>query len=294
MSSKRLGRGIGALIPEDADPAPGGIALISTDKIRPNPGQPRKEFEESGMRELEQSIAQKGVVQPVTVRKVGDEFELIVGERRWRASRNIDLEQIPAYILDVESDAEMMEYALIENVQRQDLNPMELAHAYNALVEQHGLSQEEVAQQVGKSRSAITNFIRLLNLPSNLQQSVKNREISAGHARTLLALDDKDLQEEVWNRIIEEELSVREVERIVQEIYSNGEKKQDAKSKPAPSSSAQSRKSPYLVEIEEQLQHRLGTKVSLKTKKEGGSIEIQYYSDDELERLLDLFEEIGL
>jgi len=294
MKSRRLGRGIGALIPEEADPAPGGIALIPTEKIRPNPTQPRKEFDETGMRELEQSIAQKGVVQPVTVRKMGDGFELIVGERRWRASRNIDLEQIPAYILDVESDTEMMEYALIENVQRRDLNAMELAHAYNALVEQHGLSQEEVAQRVGKSRSAITNFIRLLNLPSYLQQSVRNNEISAGHARALLAIEDEDTQEEVWTQIVEEELSVREVERKVQEIHTNGEKKRTPSSKTATPSSAESRKSPYLAEIEEQLQHRLGTKVSVKTKKEGGSIEIRFYSNDELERLLDLFEEIGL
>ncbi|MCF7803716.1 MAG: ParB/RepB/Spo0J family partition protein [Candidatus Marinimicrobia bacterium] len=290
MTSKRLGRGIGALIPEEADPAPGGIALIPTEKIRPNPDQPRKDFEESGMRELEQSIAQKGVVQPVTVRKVDDGFELIVGERRWRASRNIDLPKIPAYILDVESDAEMMEYALIENVQRRDLNPMELAHAYNALVEQHGLSQEEVAQRVGKSRSAITNFIRLLNLPSYLQQSVKNKEISAGHARTLLSIEDEATQEEVWEKILARDLSVREVEQAVRDLSTDGKKEAPEKSQ----SSSKPQKSPYLVEIEEDLQHRLGTRVSVKTKKEGGSIEIQYYSNDELERLLDLFEEIGL
>ncbi|NIT53869.1 MAG: ParB/RepB/Spo0J family partition protein, partial [candidate division Zixibacteria bacterium] len=127
-----------------------------------NPAQPRTEFDEEGMEELQQSITQKGVVQPVTVRKVDGAFELIVGERRWRASSAIGLERIPAYILDVQSDTEMMEYALIENVQRRDLNPIELAHAYNALVEQHGLSQEEVGKQVGKKRSTITNFIRLL------------------------------------------------------------------------------------------------------------------------------------
>lgn len=288
MAQKRLGRGLGALIPEDVEPEPGTIAFVPTEKIRPNPDQPRKEFEEQGMRELEQSIAQKGVVQPVTVRKVDDEYELIVGERRWRASTNIGLEQMPAYVLDVDSDVEIMELALIENVQRRDLNPMELAHAYNALVEQHGLSQEEVAKQVGKSRSAITNIIRLLNLSSYIQNSLRNGDISAGHARALLSIEDESLQEKVWEQVVEEGLSVRDVEKIVQE----GSKPPEKSSSAGTTSSGKSEKSPYVREVEERLQHNLGTKVNIRTKKNGGAIEIQYYSNEDLDRLLNLFDEI--
>ena len=288
MVQKRLGRGLGALIPEDVEPEPGTIAFVPTEKIRPNPDQPRKEFEEQGMRELEQSIAQKGVVQPVTVRKVDDEYELIVGERRWRASTNIGLEQMPAYVLDVDSDVEIMELALIENVQRRDLNPMELAHAYNALVEQHGLSQEEVAKQVGKSRSAITNIIRLLNLPSYVQNSLRNGEISAGHARALLSIEDESLQEKVWEQVVEEGLSVRDVEKIVQDTGEPPEKSSSG----GTTSSGKPEKSPYVREVEERLQHNLGTKVSIRTKKNGGAIEIQYYSNEDLDRLLNLFDEI--
>jgi ParB family chromosome partitioning protein len=288
MAQKRLGRGLGALIPEEVEPEPGTIAFVPTEKIRPNPDQPRKEFEEQGMRELEQSIAQKGVVQPVTVRKVGDEYELIVGERRWRASTNIGLDQMPAYVLDVNSDVEIMELALIENVQRRDLNPMELAHAYNALVEQHGLSQEEVAKQVGKSRSAITNIIRLLNLPSYIQNSLRNSDISAGHARALLSIEDELLQEKVWEKVVEEGLSVRNVEKIVQEADEPPEKS----SSTGTTSSGKPEKSPYVREVEERLQHNLGTKVNIRTKKNGGAIEIQYYSNEDLDRLLNLFDDI--
>ncbi len=288
MADKRLGRGISALIPDEEEAAPGSIALIEVDKIRPNPAQPRKEFDEERMRELEQSIAQKGVVQPITVRQVDDEFELIVGERRWRASDGIGLEHIPAYILDVKSDTEMMEYALIENVQRQDLNPIELAHAYNALVEQHGLSQEQVAEQVGKKRSTITNFIRLLDLPSYIQQSVKNAEISAGHARSLLGIEDERTQRLVWEQVVAEGLSVREVENLVREMNTPEEDTETAR----PVEKTRPRKSPYLVEIEERLQHHLGTKVSIKTKKDGGTIEVQYFSDEDLDRLIELIENL--
>ncbi|HKJ68021.1 MAG TPA: ParB/RepB/Spo0J family partition protein [bacterium] len=293
MATKRLGRGISALIPEERDPEPGTIALIEVDKIRPNPTQPRKEFDRERMRELEQSIAQKGVVQPVTVRKLDNEFELIVGERRWRASESIGLTQIPAYVLEVQSDAEMMEFALIENVQRQDLNPIELAHAYNALVEQHGLSQEEVAQQVGKNRSTITNFIRLLDLPSYIQQSVKEARISAGHARALLAVNDEEVQRTIWEKILEAGLSVREVEEVIREFNLNDpEEKSDEKEPSSPG--RPSTKSPHIRDIEDRLQHQLGTKVNIKTKKDGGVIQVQFYSDEELDRLLDLFEVLAV
>ncbi len=281
MALKRLGRGIEALIPEEPEAAPGGIALVPVSEIRPNPDQPRKEFEAESMRELEQSIAEKGVVQPVTVRQVKDGFELIVGERRWRASTSIGLEYIPAYILDVDSDTEVLEFALIENIQRKDLNAMELAHAYNALVEQHGLSQEEVAQRVGKSRSAITNFIRLLNLPSEIQQSVRNGEISAGHARALLSLEDERTQRKLWKKILKNTLSVRDVEQLVQKMA-------DRDSDAAMPDKQKKQKSPQILDLEERLQHQFGTKVQIRDKKKGGTIEIQYYSSDDLDRLLEL------
>lgn len=286
----RLGRGISALIPEDSDPEPGSIALIPVSQIRPNPGQPRKEFDPAAMKELEESIAQKGVVQPITVRKTGDDFELIVGERRWRASKAVGLEKMPAYVLEVESDVEMMEFALIENLQRQDLNPMELAHAYNALVEQHGLSQAEVGEQVGKSRSAIANFIRLLDLPSNIQHSLRDGEISAGHARALLSVEDEERQQELWRKITRDSLSVRQVERLVKQ----GEASDGTSRQKPQSQTASSRKSPYLTEIEERLQHRLGTKVSIQDKKDGGTIQIRYFSHEDLERLLELLESTEL
>jgi len=291
MVSNRLGRGISALIPEDSDPDPGSIALIPVEQIRPNPGQPRKEFDPVAMQELEESIAEKGVVQPITVRKTDDGFELIVGERRWRASREVGLETMPAYILEVESEAEMMEYALIENLQRQDLNPMELAHAYNALVETHGLSQEEVGRQVGKSRSAVANFIRLLDLPSPVQHSLRDGEISAGHARALLSLRDAEEQQRIWKKVVSQSLSVRQVEEMVRK--SSGETEENSPDKSL-SNTARATKSAYLVEIEERLQHRLGTKVNIRNRKDGGSIEIKYYSNEELERLLELLEDVGL
>ncbi len=291
MSTKRLGRGISALIPEERDPEPGTIALIEVENIRPNPAQPRTEFDEEGMEELQQSITQKGVVQPVTVRKVDGAFELIVGERRWRASSAIGLERIPAYILDVQSDTEMMEYALIENVQRRDLNPIELAHAYNALVEQHGLSQEEVGKQVGKKRSTITNFIRLLDLPSYIQNSVKDGEISAGHARALLAVEDEESQETIWRQILNQGLSVREVEKKVKEASVNDGQVSEpgTQTKPTPDSP---QKSAHIRDLEERLRHQLGTKVNIRTQKQGGTIEVRFFSDDELNRLLDLFDEL--
>jgi len=291
MSSKRLGRGISALIPEERDPEPGTIALIEVENIRPNPAQPRTEFDQEGMEELQQSIAQKGVVQPVTVRKVDGEFELIVGERRWRASGAIGLERIPAYILDVQSDTEMMEYALIENVQRRDLNPIELAHAYNALVEQHGLSQEEVGKQVGKKRSTITNFIRLLDLPSYIQNSVKDGEISAGHARALLAVEDEESQETIWRQILNQGLSVREVEKKVKQASAQDGQVTEPDSQKAPTPSS-SQKSAHILDLEERIQHQLGTKVNIRTQKQGGTIEVRFFSDDELNRLLDLFDEL--
>jgi len=283
MALKRLGRGIEALIPEEPEASPGGIALVPLEDIHPNPDQPRKEFEPESMRELEQSIEEKGVVQPVTVRPDKEGYELIVGERRWRASTSVGLEYIPAYILAVDSDTEVLEYALIENVQRKDLNAMELAHAYNALVEQHGLSHEDVARRVGKSRSAITNFIRLLNLPSEIQQSVKNGEISAGHARALLSLENEKLQRKAWKKILRENLSVRDVEQLVQTLSEDGSDSR-ARSKP------KRQKSPQIIELEEQLQHQFGTKVQIRDKKKGGTIEIQYYSTEDLERLLELFD----
>jgi len=191
----------------------------------------------------------------------------------------------------------MMEFALIENVQRRDLNPMELAHAYNALVEQHGLSQEEVAQRVGKSRSAITNFIRMLNIPGYLQQSVRNGEVTAGHARALLSIEDEEMQEQVWEQIIDENLSVRDVEKIAQNILrgDTAELPRDTTSSgPSGRSQATPVKSPYIREIEERLQHQFGTKVNVRMKKEGGSIDIQFFSEEELERLLELFENLGM
>lgn len=283
MTAKRLGKGISALIPEfpqdfDLDYK---LAEIDINKIRSNPHQPRKQFNSMTMEELKDSIKEKGIIQPITVRQIDDEFEMIAGERRLRASRELGLKSIPAYIFPIKSDVEMIELAIIENVQREDLNPIEEAEAYKVLLENFNLSHEEIAEKVGKDRSTITNCLRLLNLPEPIIKDLRNGELSAGHARAILSLNDKKQQINFWRRIKRDGLSVRAVETLVKKMVDRTSKR-DVQQKTYT-------KSPFIKDIEENLMHKLGTRVKIKEQGNKGKIEIDYYSKEDLSRLLEIF-----
>ncbi len=276
-NKKALGRGLGALIAdvpaEEKQSKP--VQFIEVNKIAPNPFQPRETFKPEALAELKLSIAEKGLVQPVTVRKHGAGYQLIAGERRLRAVRDLALETVPAYILDVESDEEMLELAIIENIHREDLNPMEVAGSYKRLMDECKLTQEEVAVKVSRDRASVANFLRLLKLPRRIQESVQSGELTMGHARALLSLDSHEEQIRVWQKIIKSALSVRQVENLV--------RSQTKKSKPK--SKAVNGQTAYLTDLENRLRTRLATKVIIKSRSKGGVIEVDYYSQDELERL---------
>ncbi|RJP78265.1 MAG: ParB/RepB/Spo0J family partition protein [Candidatus Zixiibacteriota bacterium] len=279
----RLGKGLAALLPEGADL--GGraprFAEIEVDRVRANPQQPRTTFDEGALKDLADSIRAKGVVQPIIVRRAGGEYELIAGERRLRASRLAGLERIPAFIAEVADGSESLELALIENLQREDLNALEQAEGFHRLAEEHGLTQEEIARRVGKSRAAVANTVRLLNLSTEVQASLRSGDITAGHARAILAFDDPDRQATLWKRIMKEGLSVRKAEALARKLASSEAEP------PAPAK----KKSPHVSQVEDRLRTLLGTHVRLHHKPgKGGSIEIEYYSDEDLERLLELFD----
>lgn len=314
-----LGKGLGALIPKDlikgersaqqslsnADEGQdvGGVMQIEIDRIiSANPVQPRREFDEQRLQELARSIAIHGVITPITVRKHFDGFELISGERRLRASKMAGLERIPAYVMEVSSNAHMLEIALIENVQREDLNPLETAQGYMRLIEECGLTQEDVAVRVSKDRSTVANFLRLLKLPADIQAALRKRNITMGHARALLALSTEKSQLVVLREIITRDMSVRKTEALVKdlelgrkEIARNGEivsvTQETVVSTPSTKSGskASTKIDATLVEIENSLRHIFGTQVRLKMRtEEQGAIEVEFYSLEELERLLEL------
>ena len=294
-----LGKGLNALIPrapvreeplvpDSLPPDTGGdnvIVAIDVTRIRPNPYQPRTNFDPEALDELKRSIVEKGVLQPVTVRRAADgDYELIAGERRVRASREAGLKTIPAYVIRVTSDEEMLELSLIENLQREHLNPIEVAVSYERLIEECRLTQEEVAQKIGKDRTTVTNFLRLLRLPEKIKESVQKEEISMGHARALLALTDDKIQRRVYERIMEQGLSVRNVESLVKSLGNKPLKKSHLTSTARSDGSFQS--------IETRLRQSLGTKVMIrKSPGGGGEIIIEYYNPGDLDRLLELLEE---
>ncbi|HNW58124.1 MAG TPA: ParB/RepB/Spo0J family partition protein [bacterium] len=283
-NKKALGRGLSALIPDmqsgpAGEAAAQGIQMIDIDKIAPNPFQPREKFDPERLAELKQSIAEKGLVQPVTVRRHGAGYQLIAGERRLRAVRDLGITQIPAYLLEVESDEEMLELAIIENIHREDLNAIDVANGYKRLIDECHLTQEEVAVKVGKDRTSVANFLRLLRLPRRIQESVQSNEISFGHARALLALGSSEEQLALWKKIVASNLSVRKVEEMVRE---------PEKGKGTPTKATPSVQNLYLAEMEGRLRDRLATKVAMKSRSKGGAIEIEYYSSDELERIVAL------
>jgi ParB family chromosome partitioning protein len=261
--------------------------MIEIAKIRPNPFQPRADFDQQALDELKESIRQKGVIQAVTVRKVEDGmYELISGERRIRASSELGLETIPAYILDVRTNEEMLELALIENLQREHLNPIEIAISYQRLMADVGLSPEDVAQKVSKDRTTVVNFLRLLKLPTQIQDSLRKGQLTMGHARALVALPETAVQLRFYEQIIKKDLNVRQVERLVREYGKKSERK------PA-TPAARPVTDDTVASIATRLQQVLATRVRVNQREEGkGEIVIEYYSPDDLGRLFDLIASI--
>ena len=294
-----LGRGLSALIPDtgdalpvngkdDHEAAPAGHSVLDLpiDAIEPNPHQPRERFDEASVGELADSIKQKGLLQPINVRRWGTSYQLIAGERRLRASRIAGLTEIPALVVNVTSDEEMMELSLIENIQRENLNVVEEAEAYAMLNSNYKLSHTEIAKAVGKSRANISNMLRLLKLPAEVIESLRRNEISAGHARALLGLKKTSQMLLLWKRIVERQESVRTVEELVTQMR-NG--KAPVKKRPK---KLKLTKSADIRKLENDLISIFGTKVSITPKRKGGTIEINYFSGYDLERLLELFSEI--
>ena len=269
------------VIKEVKVPVPGDTMMKISD-IEPNREQPRKNFDKEALEELADSIKQYGLIQPIVVQKKDDYYEIIAGERRWRAAKMAKLKEVPVIIKEY-SDREVMEIALIENIQRKDLNPIEEALAYKSLIDEYSLKQEELANRVSKSRTAIANSMRLLKLTDSVQNMLINDEISMGHARALLTLEQEDLQIEAAKTIVSKGLSVRDTEKLVKSILNPKQVKL-----PIPSAEAA-----IYDAIANKLREKMGTKVSINHKKNGkGKIEIEYYSQEELERLLEMFDDI--
>ena len=294
IKKKGVGKGLDSLIPdnnsmksvtsektveskEDAA-AKSGVQVMKINEVEPNRDQPRKNFDEDALLELSDSIKQFGVLQPLLVRKRKDYYEIIAGERRWRAAKLAGVKEVP--VIEKEyTDQEILEIGLIENIQRENLNPIEEAIAYKRLLEEFNLKQDEVAERVSKSRTAVTNSMRLLKLSDKVQQMIIDDMISTGHARALLAIDDPELQYTLANKIFDEKLSVRETEKLVKEIKNP---KKPKEKKPVANSF-------IYQDLEEKMKSVFGTKVSIASKGKGkGKIEIEYYSDDELEHLFDM------
>lgn len=286
-----LGRGLDALISTNEVHTGGSSTIreIELDKIAPNPNQPRRDFDETAMRELADSIAEIGIVQPITLRKMEDgTFQIIAGERRWRASKLAGLRSIPAYIRTAD-DENVMEMALIENIQREDLNSVEIALAYQHLIEQYNLTQEKLSERIGKNRSTITNYLRLLRLPAPVQMALQKKEIDMGHARALLTLDDPALQLKLFHEIVDKKLSVRKVEEMVKAL-SEGESVQSGKKKITPQGTQLPDE--YNV-LKNSLSNLFQTNVQLTCSNKGkGKIVIPFANEEELERIIDLFDHI--
>ncbi len=279
MEARALGKGLSALIPENGKEAENeSVTQLKTVLINDNSVQPRKNYNSEKLNELKESIKEKGILQPILVRQKGDSYEVVAGERRLRAARALGLESVPVVVKELD-DKETLVIALIENIQREELNPIEEAQAFNRLIAEFSYTHEQVAQSVGKDRSTVTNFLRLLNLPEEIQQAVIDSKISMGHARTLLSIDSGDRQKVLFIETITNSLSVRELERLAKE--SVGDQPKDA-----PKQAKDKAKSHEIVYLEEELQRNLGTKVEVLAKKNKGKIVIEYYSLDDLDRIL--------
>ena len=280
MVQRKLGRGLDFLISGGGDPAQDEIAQIELASVRPNPFQPRREFTEAELGELAASIREHGVLQPIIVRRYGDAFQIVAGERRFRACQLLSLPAIPAIIRDAD-DTQMLELALIENIQREDLNPMELARAYHGYIERLSLTQEQAASRLGKSRSAVANMVRLLELPQDLQDMVSRGTLTMGHARALLAVADPGLQRALATRIVAEGWTVRDIERAVQALA--------PVEAPAPAAKPpEAERSAHFDDLESQLQERLGTRVRVQDRGGRGRVTIEYFTREEFDRILEI------
>lgn len=277
MERRALGKGLSALIPEKALESKEHkeeIVYVQSGQIKPNPFQPREDFNQQSIEELAQSIKGKGVIQPLLVRRQGDHYELIAGERRLRAANSLGLKEIPIIVRDV-SDQDSLELALIENVQREDLNPIEEAHAYQHLMDKFQVTQEKISEVLGKARSTITNTLRLLKLPHEIQQEMKKGRISFAHGRTLLEIDDANQQRRLAQDIISKGLSVRELENLIKTTRPKGLRRKIV----------QGQRDPLVAVLEEHMQHALATKVRIIKRKKRGHITIDFYSPEDLERI---------
>lgn len=281
--ARGLGKGIGALFPtetlENLQPNEDQIEKIDLQKLVVNPFQPRKTFDDEAIEELAQSIMEHGIIQPIVVRKKGKKFEIVVGERRFRAAKFANLNEIPAIVRDLTED-QMMELAILENLQREDLTPIEEAEAYQSLIDKLNFTQEELAKRLGKSRPYITNHLRLLTLPKEVRDLVNSGELSMGHGRTLLGLKNKRRIPEVAEKVIKHGLNVRQLEALIKQL--NEEVSRETE-KPV-------NKDIFVQATESQLRDYFGTNVQIKKSKNKGKIEIEFYSEDDLERILEILQ----
>ena len=286
-----LGRGLDALISTEAVRTSGSSTIneIALDQIEPNPNQPRHDFDEESLQELAGSIREIGIIQPITLRQVAENrFQIIAGERRWRASQLAGLKTIPAYIRTIK-DESVMEMALVENIQREDLNPIEIALAYEHLLETPGMTQEKVSERVGKSRVAISNYLRLLKLPAQVQLAVQKQEIDMGHARALLGLDDPHLQLKLFNEIVKNQYSVRKVEEMVK-LLNNGDDIQSGKRK----IQARSQLSEEMTQMRKRLGGYFKAKVLVSCSPKGkGKISIPFENEEDMKRIVAIMDQLG-
>jgi ParB family transcriptional regulator, chromosome partitioning protein len=275
-----LGRGLSALIPGAAEEGGGGLLEVPVGAVQPNPRQPRSMFDDAALEALALSIQEVGILQPIVVRKIGDAYELIAGERRLRAAKRAGLATVPAIIREAD-DADSLREALIENIHREDLNPIELAEAFRELLEELGLKQEDLAERLGVSRSHIANTIRLLQLPAEVQQQLAEGRMQAGHGRALLSLGDAEAQQTLALRTVAEDLSVREVEELVRNYLEHPATAAERHAKPAPEPAVSA-----LAEVEEILCEQLATRVTIQMGKKRGKVIIEFGSADDLDRIV--------
>jgi len=283
MKSKPLGKGLKALFEESnlSDYIDSGKKFleIPTDNVYPNPLQPREKMDNEQYESLKQSIKKNGLIQPIAVRQVGNNFEIVAGEQRWKAVKELNIPTIPAYLLQIGDKRELLKLSMLENLRRVDLNPIEVAVGYKRLSSEFGMTQQEISETFSVDRSTVANFIRLLKLPDDIQNRVKNGDLSMGHARALLALPTVQEQHTLMQRILEGNLNVRQTESLIK----------SPKIKISKSLKELPKKSAAIIQLEDRLRYVLGSQVRIKTHKDGGKIEIDYYSNEDLDRLMGLF-----
>lgn len=278
---KALGRGLEALFTDININENNNKELISLDinEIFPNPNQPRKLFDSEKIDELAESIKAHGIIQPIIVKAVNSGYEIIAGERRWRAARKAGLKEVPCIIKDIDEQSHML-FAIIENLQREDLNPIEEAKAFDSMLKEYNMTQEDIAKSVGKSRPYIANTLRLLKLSEEIQLLILENKITSGHARALINIEDKQKQKALALEIIEKGLNVRQIEKAVEENKTKGSKKNKGEKR---------KTDPQIINIQEDLKRIFGTKVTINHRNKKGTVEIEYYSQEELERLIEMF-----